>query len=154
MKPLWSCRHTSDVISRLIEEIGARHRGLQLALLQPLGMLVEHGVDDVHKGLVGREEAVPPGQHVALEPAFERVLAQHLHHPPVVGQKAAVRVFRQHLFHPRLAAGLVDRLQLVGGRFIRPKDAEAGHVPPHHIAQKMRQHIGRRNFDLSRLRLP
>src|ERR1700747_2621310 len=56
---------------------------LQLALLQPLGMLVEHGVDDVHEGLVGRKEAMAPGQHITLKPSFESVLAQHLHHPPV-----------------------------------------------------------------------
>ena len=50
-----------------------------LGFFQPLGVLVEHGVDDVDEGLVGGEEAVAAGEHVAFEPAFEGVLAEHLH---------------------------------------------------------------------------
>ena len=50
--------------------------------LQPFGMLVEHRVDDVGEGLVAVEEAVSPGQQVALEPALALVLAEHFHDPP------------------------------------------------------------------------
>src|SRR5690606_22660454 len=46
--------------------------------LEPLRVLVEHRVDDVHERLVGVEEAVPPGEQVALEPPLALVLAQHL----------------------------------------------------------------------------
>ena len=42
--------------------------------LQPLGMLVKHGVDDVDEGLVAIEDAVATGEQVAFEPAFALVL--------------------------------------------------------------------------------
>ena len=48
--------------------------------LQPLGVLIEHRVDDVHERLVGVEQPVPAGQQIAFEPALALVLAQHLHH--------------------------------------------------------------------------
>ena len=38
--------------------------------LQPLGVLVEHRVDDVDERLVAGEEAVPAGQQVSLQPAL------------------------------------------------------------------------------------
>jgi hypothetical protein len=52
---------------------------------EPLGVLVVHGVDDVGEGLVGGEEAVAPGEHIALVPALQGVLREHLQHPPVRG---------------------------------------------------------------------
>src|SRR6266436_1340619 len=51
--------------------------------LQPLGVLVEHRIDDVNERLVAAEEAVAAGQQVSLEPALALVLAEHLHHAPV-----------------------------------------------------------------------
>src|SRR6185437_9484176 len=53
--------------------------------LQPFGMLVEHRVDDVDEGLVAGEEAVPAGEQVAFEPALAEMLAQYLHHSPIMG---------------------------------------------------------------------
>ena len=53
------------------------------ALLQPLGVLHEHRVDDLRERLVGGEQPVPARQRVALQPALAAVLAQHLHHPAV-----------------------------------------------------------------------
>ena len=53
--------------------------------LQPLGVLVEHRIDDVDEGLVAGEEAVPAGQQVAFQPALALVLAEHLHHAALVG---------------------------------------------------------------------
>ena len=50
--------------------------------LQPLGVLVEHRIDDVDERLVAVEQPVPPGEQVALEPALALVLAEHLHHAP------------------------------------------------------------------------
>src|SRR5205085_7998007 len=57
-----------------------------IAYLQPFGVLVEHRVDDVDERLIAGEEAVPPGQQVALQPTLALVLAEHLHDPPVRGQ--------------------------------------------------------------------
>ena len=48
--------------------------------LQPLGVLVEHRIDDVDERLVAVEEPMPPGEQVALEPALALVLAEHFHH--------------------------------------------------------------------------
>ena len=53
--------------------------------LEPLGVLVEHRIDDVDKGLVAGEEAVAAGEQVALQPALALVLAEHFHHAAVGG---------------------------------------------------------------------
>ena len=45
--------------------------------LQPLGVLVEHRVDDVDERLVAVEQPVTAGQQVALEPALAEVLADN-----------------------------------------------------------------------------
>ena len=52
--------------------------------LQPLGVLVEHRVDDVDERLVAVEQAVSAGQQVALEPALAVVLARA---PPSPGRR-------------------------------------------------------------------
>ena len=104
---------------------GARHLHVVLADVQPLGVLVEHRVDDVGEGLVGVEQAVAPGEQVALEPAEQRVLGQHLHHAAVARQLAAVGVLRQEVRHPGLLAHLVDGLEPVGGGLVRAEHAEA-----------------------------
>ena len=67
---------------------------------QPLGMLVEHRIDDVDEGLVAREQAMAPGQQVALQPAFAQVLAQHLHYAAF---GAEVDVVCHRLGHPGFA---------------------------------------------------
>ena len=67
---------------------------------QPFGMLVEHRIDDVDEGLVAREQAMAPGQQVALQPAFAQVLAQHLHHAAF---GAEVGVVCHRLGHPGFA---------------------------------------------------
>ena len=48
--------------------------------LQPLGVLVEHRVDDVDECFVAVEESVAAGQQVSLEPALAEVLREHFHH--------------------------------------------------------------------------
>src|SRR5579864_4010692 len=53
---------------------------LLLRLLQPFGVLVEHGIDHVYEGFISRKKAVTTREHVTFEPALERVLTQHLHH--------------------------------------------------------------------------
>ncbi len=34
----------------------------------------------MHERFVGREQAMPARQHIAFEPAFQRVFAEHFHH--------------------------------------------------------------------------
>ena len=66
--------------------------------LQPFRVLVEHRIDDVDERLVAGEEAVPPGQQIAFEPALAGVLAEDLHHPAV---RREMIVVGQDLGHPR-----------------------------------------------------
>ena len=40
---------------------------------EPLGVHVEHGVDDVDEGFVGGEETVAAGEQVAFQPALQGV---------------------------------------------------------------------------------
>src|SRR3546814_8611513 len=47
--------------------------------LEPLGVLVEHRIDDVHERLIAVEHAVTSGEQVSLEPALALMLAEHLH---------------------------------------------------------------------------
>ena len=101
MKPLWSCRQTVEVISRFSEAIVLPPRQV-IADRQPLGVLVEHRVDDVDEGLVGGEEAVPAGEQVAFEHAFHGVLAEHLDDAAIGRQLAAVGVFGEVLVDPEL----------------------------------------------------
>ena len=60
-------------------------------------MLVEHGIDDVHEGFVGREQAVAAGEQIAFQPALACGLAQDLHRPAVGRQ---VIVGRQSFGYP------------------------------------------------------
>jgi hypothetical protein len=117
LKPLWSWRQT----------------------LQPLGVLVEHRVDDVNEGLVAREEAVAPGQQVALEPALAQVLAQDLHHAAV---RRDVLVADVHLVGEDLVGDLEQRAQSVGRCLVGAEDAKVAlvQVAPHHVAQELAEH--------------
>ena len=108
--------------------------------LQPLGMLVEHRINDVDERLIAIEHPVPPREQIPFQPAFALMLAQHLHSPPGRCQKLIVRLRRRVPLPPR---GLKHRLQAVGQRFVRTKDPEIplGIVQLHHVAQKRSQHM-------------
>jgi hypothetical protein len=108
--------------------------------LQPLGVLVEHRVDDVDERLVAVEQPMPPGQQVALQPALAEVLAEHLH-DAAVGRQVVVA---GHLLG---VPGPVRRLeygaQSVGGRFVGPQQPEVVGIVAHDVAQEGAQHPGR-----------
>ena len=72
-------RRQQDVLRR--DRRAPRH--VVLGDVQPLRVLVEHRIDDVGERLVGVEEPVPAGEQIALQPAEQRVLRQHLHHAAV-----------------------------------------------------------------------
>ena len=65
--------------------------------LEPLGVLVDHGVDDVDEGLVAGEEAMTAGEQIAFEPALAHVFAQHFHHAAGLRK---VFIDGQRLGHP------------------------------------------------------
>ncbi len=108
--------------------------------LQPLGVLVEHRIDDVDERLVAVEQSVPPGEQVALQPALALVLAEHFHHAPGGREKFVVR----HGRGVPLAVGhLEEGFQAVGERLVRAKDPEIPllAVQLRHIAQEAPEHM-------------
>ncbi|TKS60902.1 MAG: hypothetical protein EWM73_03044 [Nitrospira sp.] len=64
--------------------------------LQPLGMLVEHRVNDVNERLVAGEEAVTSGQEIPFQPTLALVLAEHLHDPAVRREVVVVGIPIRH----------------------------------------------------------
>ena len=110
--------------------------------LQPLGVLVEHRVDDVDERLVAVEQAVPAGQQVALEPAFALVLAEHRVQHPSGGSEELVTGF--HRAVPLAAGDLEDRAQHVRESLIGAEDPEVTLVlvQPGHVAQELAQDEG------------
>ncbi len=67
------------------------------------------------------------------------MLAENLHHPSVRGQ---LFVIRAHLFHPGAAGNVEHFAEPVGGRFIRPKQAEIVFIAFKDGAQILAQHLG------------
>ena len=67
--------------------------------LQPLGVLIEHGINNVDESFVTRKQAVPPGQQITLEPSLAHVFAKHLDHASI-GRKMLVNI--ENLLHPHL----------------------------------------------------
>ena len=105
-----------------------------VADLEPLGVLVEHRVDDVHERFVGRQQAVAAGEQVAFEHSFHGVLGQHLEDPTVAGELAAVGIFGKIIGEPELLRDLVDGVELVGGVLVRSEDPEVPRVLLHDVA--------------------
>ena len=106
--------------------------------LQPLGVLVEHRVNDVNERLVGVEQPVTAGQQVAFQPALAQVFAQHLHHAPLRSQ---VVVALDGLRRPLPLGDLEHGVEPVGVGFVRPEQAEGPRrlVALDHVAQEPAQ---------------
>ena len=90
--------------------------------LQPLGMLVEHRIDDVNKGLVAVEQPVPSGEQITLQPTFALVFAEHrVKHAPGGREKFIV------LYHPGVPLTIgdfKDGAQEIRERLIGTEDPE------------------------------
>nr|WP_281412215.1 hypothetical protein [Miltoncostaea marina] len=105
--------------------------------LQPLGVLVEHRVDDVDEGFVAREEPMPAGEQVALEPALTKVLGQDLHHPPV-GAEVVVRLDGCGV--PGPIRDIEDGAEPVRVVLVRGEHPEGRHVLRHDFSEKRAEH--------------
>ena len=71
-----------DVAGEQVVERGEPGAPVELGgHLEPLGVLVDHRVDDVDERLVAAEQPVTTGEQVALEPALAGVLGEDLHDP-------------------------------------------------------------------------
>src|SRR5690606_10574522 len=93
-----------------------------------------HRVDDVDERLVAREEAVPAGQQIALEPALAGVFGEDLHDPSA---RLELAVVRAALADPAAAGDLEPRPEPVRFRLLRAEHAEVAAllVALHHVAQ-------------------
>ena len=95
--------------------------GNLLGFLQPLGVLVEHGVDDVDEGFVAGKESVAAGEQVAFEPALAHVLAENFQ-DAAVGRDVIVGGNDDRV---GLAIGEFEqRVQAIGAGFIRTEHQE------------------------------
>lgn len=95
--------------------------------LEPLGVLVEHRVDDVDERLVAVEHAVASGEEVPLEPSLALVLGEHLDDPARTGE-VVVGVAGQVAGVPDLVGRVEDSLEAVGRGLVRTEDPEVVRV--------------------------
>ena len=108
--------------------------------LQPLGVLVEHRVDDVDKRLVAVEEPVAASEEVALEPPLALMLREDLH-DAAVGRKELVD--REGLGIPGLRRRLEDSVEPVRRGLVGPEDPERVRIELDDIPQIPAEHAGR-----------
>ena len=107
-----------------------------IAHLQPLGVLVEHRVNDVDKRLVTGEEPMSAREQIAFEPTLALVLAQHFHHP-TVGCELVVVI--EPLRHPGAIGDFEHVLPAVRIILVRTEQTEvlAVEILLHHVAEKL-----------------
>ena len=119
---------------------------------EPFGVLVEHRVDDVDEGLVAREEAVPAGEQIALQPALALVLAEHFHHAAgrrqvVVGRRGS---------RPSRSCRSLRRRRPGGSRPSRPgpkrRKLRWSALQLHHVAEEAAHDARRLGLDGAGLR--
>ena len=94
--------------------------------LQPLGVLVEHRVNDVDERLVAVEQSMPAGEQITFEPAFALMLTQHFHDATVQGEELIVVLLS---CIPLPVGHLKHRTQAIGERFVRAEDSEIALLP-------------------------
>ncbi len=75
------------------------------------------------------------GEQITLEHPLHGVFAEHLHHPAVGGEFAAVVVFGEKLLNPEFLADRINRIELVRRSFVGTEDSKVAHVQLHHIPQ-------------------
>src|ERR1700722_1946196 len=136
------------------EKVDRRHGGtpgkLILRLLQPFRVLVEHGIDDMDEGFITGEETVSASENIPLKPAFECVLAEHLHDASGDVQLATVGVFGLVFSQPGFLGSGINGCELVGCGLVWAKNAEGVHVATHHFSKKVSEHPGRRTIGRTR----
>ena len=109
--------------------------------LEPLGVLIEHRIDDVDERLVAVEQPVPAGQQVTLQPALALMLGEHLDHP-AHPREVLVHLGADQLGVPLLVGPVEHGLQPVGRGLVGSEDPEIGGIQPDHLGQPLTQHPG------------
>src|SRR6185312_17542715 len=90
----------------------------------------------------GREQPVPPGEQVALEPALAAVLAQHLHDAAVGGDVVVAVANRSD---ETAVLDIEDVAQSIGVRLVRAEQPKISlrRVPAEDIPKELSQLAGR-----------
>ncbi len=117
--------------------------------LQPLGMLVEHRINDMDERFVTVEESVTTCQKVAFKPALTEVLAQNLHHPAIWREMV---IPRQSSACKDSVRHFKESVKTVRGSFVRPHHPKvpAVGVALHHVAQEASHRACRLRLNRSR----
>ena len=89
---------------------GSTPRNLTLGGLEPLAVLVDHGIDDVDKALVGAPHAGASGEHVGFVETLTLVLGQLLDNLAGAGQQLVVGLVLVESGIPLLLGHLVGSL--------------------------------------------
>ena len=113
-----------------------------VARLEPLGVLIEHRIDDVDERLVAREEAMPAGQQVAFQPALALVLAEHFHHATIRAELVVFRINLGHVATRRDFEHILPAIRVVLVRAEQPK-VLAFKIELHHVAKEFAHQAGR-----------
>src|SRR5262245_59502106 len=110
-----------------------------MANLQPLRMLIEHGVDNVDKRFVTGKETVASGEQISFKPTLTLMLAQDLHDATVGSE---VIVVRENVGHPGPVCHLQNILPAIGVVLVRTEEPEVLriHVHLHHVAKELSHH--------------
>ena len=101
---------------------------------QPFRVLIDHGIDHMHKGFVGGEKAVTAAEYVTFIPTLQRMFRQHFQHTPIRAQMTTLLIFWPVVAEPQLGSRLIQRIELVGRSFIRAEHPEGVHIPAHSVA--------------------
>ena len=109
--------------------------------LEPLGVLVEHRIDDVDECLVAVEQPVPASQQVTLQPALALMLGEHLDHP-AHSREVLVHLGTDELGVPLLVGPVEHGLQPVGRGLVGSEDPEIVRIEPDDLGQPLTQHPG------------
>ena len=126
-----------------------------VADLQPLGVLIEHRVDDVDERLVARKEPVPAGEQISFEPALALMLAEHFHHTAVGAEMIVLGI---DLGHVTAVGHFQHVLPAVRVILVGAEEAEvlALQILLHDVAEELAHHprrFGRRTLRGSAHRL-
>mmetsp|Transcript_9301 Transcript_9301/g.14001 ORF Transcript_9301/g.14001 Transcript_9301/m.14001 type:complete len:227 (+) Transcript_9301:668-1348(+) len=109
-----------------------------LAHFEPLGMLIEHGRNNVDERLVRVQQTMTTSQQIPLEPTFALMLAQNLHHTTVLCSMIRCIVFRD-LTHKLTIGNIEYGMQTVAGSLIWSKNSEIAQrfVEYNHLLEKL-----------------
>ena len=123
------------------EATGRRH-GILLRRFQPLGVLVEHRVDDVNKRLVAGKEPVPPRQQIRFQPALALMLAEHFHHAAIRTELVVLRINLRHVAAVRHFQNVLPTIRIV---LVGTEEAKilGVQIQLHHVAKKLAHLPGR-----------